>query len=185
MDLSGPSIDVKLKERKKERKIFCKKFIEKTNSNQCWDTGKMFIWIFKGFKGRMWENLRIVLESQILSNSILIFSTTIHIIKIYEPLIFIFENFSSSHFYKCQILSHSIPLSYSIALRWLFVSIMLQHGCAQILHVKKTIQLSWLMSVNNMKLNFHWNIPIYGSQFDYMWLRNLSKEATLTLEYPG
>ncbi len=86
-----------------------------------------------------------------------------------EPLIFIFENFSSSYFYKCQILSHSIPLSYSIALTWLFVSIMLQHGCAQILRVKKTIQLSWLMSVNNMKLNFHWNISIYGSQFELIW----------------
>jgi hypothetical protein len=76
--------------------IFCKKSIEKTNLNQCWDTGKMFIWILNGFVEC--ENLRNVLESQILSNSILTFSTTIHIIKIYEPLIFIFENFSSTHF---------------------------------------------------------------------------------------
>lgn len=98
--------------------IFCKKSIEKTNLNQCWDTGKMFIWILKGVRVEC-EKLRNVLQSQIVSHSILIFSTTIHIIIIYEPLIFILENFSSSHFlYKCQILSHSIPLSYSIALTW-------------------------------------------------------------------
>lgn len=38
--------------------IFCKKFIEKTNSNQCWDARKMFIWILKGLRvecERIWE----------------------------------------------------------------------------------------------------------------------------------
>jgi hypothetical protein len=75
---------------------------------------------------REFENLRNVLESQILSHSILIFRTTIHISKIYESLISILENFSSSHFLcKCHNLVRSIPLSYAIAVTWLFVSIML------------------------------------------------------------
>jgi hypothetical protein len=103
--------------------IFCKKFIEKTNSNPCWDTGKMFIWIFKGFKGRMWENLRNVLESQILSNSILIFSTTIHIIKILNHLssflrTFLVHTFTNVRFFHILFHCH-------IQLLW--------HGCLWVL----------------------------------------------------
>lgn len=117
----------------------------------------------KGFKGRMWENLRIWEFEKCLrvSNSLTFypnFQYQIHIIKIYESLISILENFSSSHLYKCQdsFTFYSIVICNCCdmvvceyyALTWM---------CSNIL-CQKIIQLSWLMSVNNMKLNFHWKI---------------------------